>query len=100
MLHWQPVDPNYACRAYKVPTPNLNPRYIDQDPEFLAYLFENGPRPVNIRGDVRLLGFRYVDKRTKNTDISQFLTAEQRERELQHQIFYEEPLVKSAGSWF
>jgi len=29
MLHWQPVDPNRLCKAYRIPSPNLNPRYID-----------------------------------------------------------------------
>jgi len=55
---------------------------------------------VNIRGDVRLLGFRYIGERTKNMDLDTFLTSEQKERELQYQMFYNAPLLDRAGTWF
>jgi len=55
---------------------------------------------VNIQGDVRLLGFRYVGKRSKDMDLNKVLTAEQKERELQYQVFYDAPLIKQTGSWF
>jgi len=63
-------------------------------------LFENGPRPVNIRGDVRLLGFRYIGKRSRNMDVRQFMTAEQNEREIQSQTLYDTPIVDGPAALF
>lgn len=40
----------------------------------MKYLFEDGLRPTNIIGDTRLLAFRYIGKRTRNMDLTQFLT--------------------------